>query len=628
MSLINKSITAKLKILPTNNYSLNLQIKLLILIAILANATGMFFPCLKSMFSPYYGSIAKHIALTNNWNDLVLSGHDWLDKPHFPFWITALSFKILGINSFAYILPGFIFNLVGIYYTYRLARFWYSKEVGLIAALFTATALHVMLSSIDVRAEAYLIGQIIPACYYWLKYDQKAKLKYLLLGAFFTALAMMTKGIFTLITITSGIIILWIVQKRLKTILTSKWLIAIILSFLFIAPELFALYHQFDLQPAKIIFGQTHISGIKWFFWDSQFGRFFNTGPISVSHTEDMRYLFFVYTFFWAYLPWWPIFFVALWFKLPKLSFLCRSFMQMRVRLESTNAVDHNNILVDKKPSSEIAVESAIKESSATIFLLASFFVTFIIFSVTKFQIDHYTNILFPFASVIAANWFAKSFLSSDSRQQQSIKRINKIEISLAILLFLLITILAPQILSGIYRVIIIILIIVAIFSFIVIRKTTMTIKTLYYPTIAMCITFIFVMFINGVEYAKYDAGYQIAQYLNKQVNIEVVGYDLDLLSLDFNSQNTYIPLASKNSELASVDLESLYQKINVMEKTKKIYIVTEDKNKSVILNTFKHSHLDNIFKGTSIENYMRSALNIKTLRNKLTNYNVILINP
>lgn len=567
------------------NNPLTFQLKLLILIVILANATGFFFPCLKSMFSPYYGSIAKHIALTNNWNDLVFSGHDWLDKPHFPFWITALSFKIFGINSFAYILPGFTFNLIGVYYTYRLARFWYSKEVGLVAALFTLTSLHIMLSSIDVRAEAYLLGEITPACYYWLKYDQKARFKYLILGALFTALAMMTKGIFILATITSGILVLWITQKRLTTIFAPKWLIAIVLSFFFIAPELIALYHQFDSQPGKIIFGHTHVSGIKWFFWDSQFGRFFNTGPINVSHPQDMHYLFFVYTFFWAYLPWWPIFFIALW----------TSFKE---------------------------------KSAAATFLLASFFITFIIFSVTKFQVDHYTNILFPFASIIAANWLCKNFANNLSQQSQSIKFINKTESFLALLLIVLVAILAPQIFFGIYKAIIITLIIMAILSFVAIRKANIVFKTLCYPTIAICLTFIFVIFVNGIEYAKYDAGYQIARYLNKKINIDIVGYNLDLLSLDFNSQNTFIPLSSAHEAINKEDMIILQQKICPLEKSASVYLVTMDENKSFILNTFKHSHIDSVFQGTSIENYMRGALNLNKLHDKLTNYNVIKIDP
>lgn len=53
-----------------------------------------------------------------------------------------------------------------------------------------------------------------------------------------------------------------------------------IILLIFISPELICLYIQFDSHPEKIVFGNTHVSGIRFFFWDSQFGRFFNTGPI------------------------------------------------------------------------------------------------------------------------------------------------------------------------------------------------------------------------------------------------------------------------------------------------------------------------------------------------------------
>ncbi len=354
-----------------NSQKFTTTAKLLIVMAVLANSVGMFFPSLSSTFTPYYGSIAKHIVLTNNWTDLILSGHDWMDKPHLPFWLTALSFKIFGINSFAYILPGFLFHLVGIYYTYRLARLWYSKEVGVLAALFTATALHLMLSSIDVRAEAFLLGEIMPACYYWLKFDRQSKFKYLILGAIFTALALMTKGIFVLVTIISGLAFLWFYQKRWSNFLSPKWIFALALSFIYIIPELIALYCQFDAQPQKVIFGHTHMSGIRWYFWDSQFGRFFNTGPIMSSNPPPFHQLFFIHTFLWAYLPWWPMFFIALWTAIRK---------------------DLGNKAV----------------TAANVYFFSSFFVTFILFSITKFQVDHYTNIIFPFASIICAAWLVR----------------------------------------------------------------------------------------------------------------------------------------------------------------------------------------------------------------------------
>ena len=74
---------------------------LLVLLGIILNATGLFNDILEPD-GTLYATIAKHMALSNDWVNLIGDNHDWLDKPHFPFWVTALSFKAFGINSFAY----------------------------------------------------------------------------------------------------------------------------------------------------------------------------------------------------------------------------------------------------------------------------------------------------------------------------------------------------------------------------------------------------------------------------------------------------------------------------------------------------------------------------------------------
>jgi len=250
-----------------NNFNL-LQLQLLIGLVVLVNAIGLYFPILRNDDPVLYANIAKNMVMTHDWINLMLNQTNWLDKPHFPFWVTVISFKIFGINSFAYIFPGFLFNLLGSYYTYRLAKHIYNQDIGLIAALISLSSFHLLLSSIDVRAEAYLIGEIMPACYYWYLYNAEAKinLRYLILGAVFTALAMMTKGPFVLITIMSGLSVSWVYTQQLINFIRLKWLFALILSLIFITPELLSLYLQFDTQPHKIVFGHTHISGIKWFF--------------------------------------------------------------------------------------------------------------------------------------------------------------------------------------------------------------------------------------------------------------------------------------------------------------------------------------------------------------------------
>lgn len=603
---------------------LNKLIKYLILLAIVANAVGMFFPILTSTFSPYYGSIAKHIAQTNNWSDLILSGHDWMDKPHLPFWLVAISFKIWGINSFAYILPGFLFHLLGIYYTYRLARFWYSKEVGLLAALFTATSLHLMLSSIDVRAEAYLLGEIMPACYYWLKYDKEAKFKYLLLGAIFTAFALMTKGVFILITIYSGLVCLWMVRGQWRNFISLKWIIALVLSFILIFPELMALYYQFDLHPEKVVFGNTHMSGIYWYFWASQFGRFFNTGPIMSSNPPPLHQLYFVHTFLWAYLPWWPMFVAAV-YTMGK-----TGKMVVKRKIVLTNTM--------------VSKSEFLRCSDPDIYFLACFFITFILFSITKFQVDHYTNIIFPFASIISAAWFSRLINSSRSSKpclekreasynnndshckedkyknntnnknnKNNIPIIFYIESGIAFLLLGLMLGVSTVILTGVALVMVEFAIILSIFVILFMSRYNWVIKTIAYPTIAMSVLFIFAMVVNGVGYAKYDAGYQIAKFLNRQSHQEkVVGYKIDLLSLDFYSKNPYVLL--DNLAIARQEAVPAY------------LIVKQDQLPDIRAN-FAHAQVIKQFGGCSIETYLRNVIQPEQLHNKLTQYVVIKIN-
>src|SRR5512135_2986876 len=342
------------------------HIKTLTLFALLINAAAMLSPIINGGDSITYAALSQHIALNNDWANLVLDGKDWLDKPHMPFWITALFFKIGGISAFTYILPGFLFHLIGGYYTYRIARLFHGRETAWLSVLVYVSVYHLMDSSIEVKAETYLTGFIMGACYYWLRYDAQTKIKYLLLGALFSAGAVMTKGVFTLITITSGLVCMWMYQRQWNKLWSGKWLLAFALSLLFTAPEVIALYLQFDSHPEKVVFGQTGVSGIRFFLWDSQFGRFFNTGPIKNTNGHP---LYFVLVFLWAFLPWVPVFVAAM------VSGVRKFFMH------------------------------SVGERAGFVFLCGAFFITFGLFSATSFQLDHYTVILFPFAAIICGKF-------------------------------------------------------------------------------------------------------------------------------------------------------------------------------------------------------------------------------
>lgn len=345
--------------------------KWLIILSLLINAAPMLSPVIDSGDAVTYASLAQHIAQNNDWSNLVLDGRDWLDKPHMPFWITALFFKLFGAGEFGYVLPGFIFHLIGGFFTYRIARMFYRREAAWLAVLVYVSAYDMMDSTIEVKAEVYLTGFVMGAVYYWLRYDARAKLKYLLLGALFSAGALMTKGIITLITISSGFVCLWLYRGQLRNLWSFKWLAAVVLTLLFATPEVAALYLQFDAHPEKVLFGQAHVSGVRFFLWDSQFGRFLNTGPIQNTNGHP---LYFVLVFLWAFLPWVAVFIAAL-----------------ASTLRSLKSVDET-------------------ERARLAFLGGAFFVTFAIFSATRFQMGYYLVILYPFAAIFCGKYLHDKF--------------------------------------------------------------------------------------------------------------------------------------------------------------------------------------------------------------------------
>ncbi|MDB5018168.1 MAG: glycosyl transferase [Mucilaginibacter sp.] len=330
-------------------------------LAAMINFGGLFIPII-GPDGTLYALIAKTMVQTNNYADLYFHGQDWLDKPHFPFWITALSFKCFGITTWAYKLPAILFLMMGARYTYLFAKSLYNQQIALWSVLILFTAQHIVLSNNDVRAEPYLTGLIIAAVYHFYRAHMANSFWQLLAGCIFTACAIMTKGMFALVPIGGAIAGEFIITKQWRSLFYLRWLIAIVLIIIFILPELRCLYQQFDLHPEKVIFGHKEVSGIKFFFWDSQFGRFFNTGPIK-GHGDPS---FFIHTTLWAFLPWSLLLFAAV-------------FQYIKIGFKNVQHFEW--------------------------YCISGALLTFLLFSASRFQLPHYLNIVFPFFAILTAQY-------------------------------------------------------------------------------------------------------------------------------------------------------------------------------------------------------------------------------
>lgn len=361
--------------------------------AILVNFSGLFVTIM-GPDAALYASIAKHMVQYNNFTDLFAEGKDWLDKPHFPFWLTAISFKLFGINTWAYKLPGILFMLMAARYTFKLAKSLYTEEVAWWATIILLTAQHVIICTMDVRAEPYLTGLIIASVYHFYRSLEKKWFLHLLVACLFAACAVMTKGIFALIPIGGAVAGELLFKKNWKMVFNFRWLLAVVLILLFITPELYTLYLQFDLHPEKVVFGHQQVSGIKFFFWDSQFGRFFNTGPIKKANGDPS---FFLHTILWAYLPWSLVLYAAVF------QFFRKYFKQ---------------------------------PTQAEWYCISGSLLTLLVFSVSKFQLPFYIVIVFPFFSILCAQYLCNLKLES------SVKAIRVFQIVVGSLMMVLILLL------------------------------------------------------------------------------------------------------------------------------------------------------------------------------------------
>jgi len=309
-----------------------------------------------------YASIAKNLVYKKDFLQLFTYNQDWLDKPHFPFWAIALSYKLFGISAWAYRLPALFFFCLSLLYTYLFTRKYYGQEIGGMAVLILATALNVQLGNTDVRAEPYLMGLIIGSIYHIDRLRERLTSTDLVLAALLTACAVMTKGIFVVAAIYGSLLAQLIFTNNLKGLLSFKWLLLIILTLLFTLPEFYALYSQFDMHPEKTVFDRHHVSGIRWFLWDSQFGRFVNNGPISRKTSGSV--FFFLHTLLWSFAPWCLLFYYAI-------------FRNIKSIIRSVKLPEYYSL-------------------GGGLLLLA-------LFSISRFQLPFYTNAVFPLFAIVTA---------------------------------------------------------------------------------------------------------------------------------------------------------------------------------------------------------------------------------
>lgn len=319
--------------------------------------------------SAQYASISREMYESGEYLMVRHQERDYLDKPPFLFWTAALSYRLFGINEFAFRFFSFVFSLIGVYATYRLGRLLYNIWVGKVAALILGTTQAWFLFNHDVRTDTILAGSAVFATWQIIYHLKTKRVSNFLAGFTAIAIAMLSKGPIGLIVPAIAVGTYLISRGCWYKLLHWKWLAGVLWVLLLLSPMIYGLYMQYDAQPQKEIELMTSsgpqvykgISGIKFYFWTQSFGRI--TGQSDWQDKSSA--FFFVHNFLWSFAPWSIVACIALFSRIK------------------------NNFFQDKR----------YKEWVSSI----TFLVAFLAFSASRFKLPHYLFIVYPFAAIFTA---------------------------------------------------------------------------------------------------------------------------------------------------------------------------------------------------------------------------------
>ena len=335
---------------------------------------GLFMVYLLGLFSPLiendsaqFAAMAMRMVQENDYFHLIKGFEPYLDKPHMHFWLSALSFELFGFHHWAYRLPSLLMLIIATFSIYRWSNLFYNTQVSQWVAFFFASAQTIILSGIDVRTDAVLVGFVSLALYQFSAFIERENRSSLIIGSVAAAFAFSTKGQIALLVIGVAILVHLGLRKKWKLLWSHHVLLALFVFLLCISPMLYAYYVQFDQHPELIIRGQGGRTGLKFIFWEQSMERLSGEGL----GKNSSSYFFFVHSFLWEFLPWTAMFIGGL-------------------------------ILVTRRKQQ--------KFHSMDVFPFLVLLIVFPLISLAQFKLPHYLNVLIPIFALATAKFIDYCF--------------------------------------------------------------------------------------------------------------------------------------------------------------------------------------------------------------------------
>lgn len=331
-----------------------------------------------------YASISREMLETKQYLQVHHRYGDYLDKPPLLFWLSALSYSIFGVSTWAYKLPSFLFTLLGTYSTFRLGQMLYNRATGIVAALVIYTCAAFFIFNNDVRTDSLLANCVIFSIWQLYAYLERPRWLNLFLAALGLAGAMLAKGPIGLMVPVLALAPQLVLKKEWKKLFRWQWLILFGIVALLLAPMVWGLYRQYGGD------------GPYFFFWKQSFGRI--TGENE--WRNDSSFFFLWHTFLWAFFPW--AFFFAFYF------------------FKDLVALWRNRF---------------IPTHSQEIITFTGVLLPFLALCSSKYQLPHYIFVFFPLAAILTARYLLR--LVESATHQTSLRNFTLLQFFFSCLLWI-----------------------------------------------------------------------------------------------------------------------------------------------------------------------------------------------
>jgi 4-amino-4-deoxy-L-arabinose transferase-like glycosyltransferase len=189
--------------------------------------------------------VAKEIVQSGDWLRLRLDGQLWFDKPPLGIWVTALFYKMFGMNEFSARLFSSLCGAGTVITTYFLGRQLLNRWAGFIGALVLLSSSHFILYTRFGMLDAPLTFFTTLALYFfWLGQDRN---RYLIFSGIMIGFAVLTKSFAAFLVFPIIWIYAWL-ANRLDVLGRSSYWIGVMIAVMIALPwNLYELVTQHDL---------------------------------------------------------------------------------------------------------------------------------------------------------------------------------------------------------------------------------------------------------------------------------------------------------------------------------------------------------------------------------------------